>query len=147
MRLRLPMIPVALLLLTPLAHVQPTGDQASDKAYIQQAESDWAESSVTNDAGVLDRILADDFVGVSTKGTRYSKSDAITEARTQPSDFVSNHLTEVEIRFFGDTAVAQGSELWKKKDGSSGRFVWTDTWLRRGGKWKIVAAEDLVPPG
>jgi len=25
---------------------------------------------------------------------------------------ISNHLDEVKIRFFGDTAVAQGSESW-----------------------------------
>jgi hypothetical protein len=27
-----------------------------------------------------------------------------------------------------------------------GRFVWTDTWLRRDGRWEIVAAEDLTVP-
>jgi len=27
-----------------------------------------------------------------------------------------------------------------------GRFVWTDTWIRRNGKWQIVAAEDLIAP-
>jgi hypothetical protein len=26
------------------------------------------------------------------------------------------------------------------------RFVWTDTWIRRNGKWQIVAAEDLIVP-
>ncbi len=27
-----------------------------------------------------------------------------------------------------------------------GPFVWTDTWVRRNGKWQIVAAEDLIVP-
>jgi len=27
-----------------------------------------------------------------------------------------------------------------------GRFVWTDTWIRRNGKWQIVAAEELIAP-
>jgi hypothetical protein len=26
------------------------------------------------------------------------------------------------------------------------RFVWTDTWIRRNGKWQIVAGEDLIAP-
>jgi aminopeptidase C len=39
-----------------------------------------------------------------------------------------------------------GNESWKKKDGTPGKFVWTDTWIKRAGKWQIVAAEDLVPP-
>jgi len=132
-------------LFTPLAHVRSAGDHAKDRAYIRQSESDWAESLVTNDVSVLERILADDFVGVEIDGSHYTKADAIKEYRTQPSEFVSNHLNEVEIRFYGDAAVAQGSESWKKKNGTAGKFVWTDTWIRRGGKWQVVAAEDLVP--
>jgi len=130
-----------------LAQVQSTDDHAADRSYIRQAESDWAESVVTNDVSVLERILADDFVGVDIDGSHYSKADAIKDFRTHSSDFVSNHLNEVEIRFYGDAAVAQGNESWKKKNGTTGKFVWTDTWLRRGGKWQVVAAEDLVPAG
>jgi ketosteroid isomerase-like protein len=127
--------------------VQSAADQASDRAYIRQAESDWAESVVANDVSVLERILADDFVGVDIDGSHYSKADAIKDYRTHPSDFVSNHLNDVGIRSYGDAAVAQGNEGWKKKDGTTGKFVWTDTWIRRGGKWQIVAAEDLEPAG
>lgn len=119
---------------------------AKDRAYIQHAESDWAESTATNDVAVLERILADDFVGVDIDGSHYSKTDAIRDYRTKPAEFVSNHLNDVAVRFYGDTAVAQGSESWKKKDGTLGKFVWTDTWIKQDGKWRVVAAEDLVPP-
>jgi ketosteroid isomerase-like protein len=135
-----------LLLVTSLAHVQSTDDHASDRAYIRQTESDWAESVVSNDVNVLERILADDFVGVDIDGSHYSKPGAIKDYRTLPSEFASNHLNEVEIHFYGDTAVAQGNESWKKKNGATGKFVWTDTWIKRNGKWQVVAAEDLVPP-
>lgn len=136
-----------LLLFTSWAQVQSSDDHAADRSYIRQAESDWAESVVTNDVSVLERILAEDFVGVDIDGSHYSKADAIKDFRTHPSDFVSNHLNEVEIRFYGDAVVAQGNESWKKKNGTTGKFVWTDTWLRRDGKWQVVAAEDLVPAG
>jgi Domain of unknown function (DUF4440) len=88
------------------------------QAYIRQAESEWAESVVTNDVSVLERILADAFVGVDIDGSHYSKADAIKNFRTHPSDFVSNFLNEVEIRFYEDAPVAQGNESWKKKDGN-----------------------------
>ena len=133
-----PMILAFVLLVTSLAHVQTGDDHASDRAYIRHAESDWAESVVTSDEGVLERILADDFVGVDIDGSHYSKAAPIKDFRTKPSEFVSNHLNEVEIRFYGHVAVAQGDESWKKKDGTLGRFVWTDTWIRRNGKWQIV---------
>jgi hypothetical protein len=50
------------------------------------------------------------------------------------------------VRFYGNTAVAQGSETWEKRNGERGRFVWTDTWIRRNGTWQILAAEDLIAP-
>jgi ketosteroid isomerase-like protein len=134
-----------LVLVASSALAQSSDQHAKDRAYIRQAESDWAESVVTHDVSVLQRILADDFVGVDIDGTHYSKAGAIKDYE-HVSDFTSNHLNEVEIRFYGQTAVAQGSESWHKKDGTAGRFVWTDTWIRRNDKWQIVAAEDLVPP-
>ena len=130
-----------------MALAQSTDDHVADRAYIRQAEAEWAESVATHDVKVLERIMAGDFEGVYIDGSHYSKADAIKEYRTQPIDFVSNHLSEVQIRFYGQTAVAQGSESWKKKDGTQGKFVWTDTWIEREGKWEVVAAEDLVPPG
>jgi ketosteroid isomerase-like protein len=134
------------MLLTFAVLAQPADDHASDRAYIQESESAWAKSVATNDVSVLERILADDFVGVDVDGSHYSKANAIADYRKGPSSFVINRLNEVEIRFYGNTAIAQGNESWKKKDGTVGRFVWTDTWIKRDGKWQIVAAEDLVPP-
>jgi hypothetical protein len=145
MRTGLLLMLASALLFTGLVPVPSAADLASDRAFILQAESDWAESVVTNEVSVLERILADDFVGVDIDGGHYSKAEAIKDFRTHPSDFVSNHLGQVEIRFYGDAAVAQGYESWRKKDGTAGRFIWTDTWIRRGGRWQIVAAEDLVP--
>lgn len=70
----------------------------------------------------------------------------IADTRNAPKYFVSNHLNQVKVRFYRDTAVAQGSETWERRGGERGRFVWTDTWIRRNGKWQIVAAEDLIAP-
>jgi hypothetical protein len=95
---------------------------------------------------VVARILADDFVGVDPKGRQYTKAQMVADTRTAPQYFASNHLNDVRVRFYGSMAVAQGSESWVRRKGEPkhGRFVWTDTWLARNGKWQIVAAEDLT---
>jgi ketosteroid isomerase-like protein len=120
-------------------------EQARDREYIQHAESDWVQSVVTCDANVLDRILANDFVGVDIDGSHYSKTDAMQMYCPKTSKFASVSVTEFGVHFYGDTAVVQGAESWKKKDSSSGRFVWTDVWIHRDGSWQMIAAEDLVP--
>ena len=118
--------------------------------YIKDEETAWAESVSTNDASVVQRILADDFVWVDPDGRTKNKQQVVSDAANGPWGFLSDHLDAFHIRFFGTTAVAQGSETWvrKMKDGTTlkKRFVWTDTWVCRRGSWQIVAAEDLVAP-
>jgi ketosteroid isomerase-like protein len=121
-------------------------DQTETERYILESEKQWAESVASGDTSIVERILADDFVGVDPKGNLYNKQQMIADTRNAPKYFVSNRLNDVKVRFYGDTAIAQGSETWEKRSGERGRFVWTDTWIRRNGSWQIVAAEDLIAP-
>ena len=70
----------------------------------------------------------------------------MADTREAPKYFVSNRANDIKVRFYGDTAVAQGSETWERRSVERGRFVWTDTWVRRDGKWQMVAAEDVIAP-
>lgn len=117
---------------------------AEAERYIVASEKAWAASVATNDASVVKRILADDVVWVMD-GEVIDKRAAIAGAEKGPW-VVSNRLEYAHVRLFGDTALVQGSEAWKRKDGKTGRFVWTDTWLCRNGQWQIVAAEDVSVP-
>ena len=123
-------------------------DHREAERYIIESERAWAESVATGNSSVIERILADDFVGVDPKGRLYDKSTMVSDTREGPKYFVSNHANEIKVRFYGDTAVAQGDETWERRSGDllRGRFVWTDTWVKRNGKWQIVAAEDLIAP-
>lgn len=126
----------------------PTPSLSSRNAverYIRLSEEDWAKSVATNDASVLRRILADDFVWV-LDGRVLDKKTAVAEAAAGPGPFLSDTVDYVHIRFFGNTAVAQGSETWTKTGGRRGKFVWTDTWVDRGRCWQIVSSQDTVVP-
>jgi ketosteroid isomerase-like protein len=127
------------------AQQSSTGDV---ERYIRESESQWAESVTNGDVSVVERILADDFLGVDPDGKLYEKAKMVSDMREAPKEFISNHLNDVKVRFFGDTAVAQGNEAWVRRTVTPlrGRFVWTDTWLHRNGKWQIVASEDLIVP-
>lgn len=121
-------------------------EQSRAEQYIKSSESQWAEAEVNRDYKVAERILADDFVGVAPDGSHYSKAQEVARTRTAKPEFSSNKTAEIAVRFFGDAAVAQGSENWKKLDGHEGSYVWTDTWIRRNGSWQVVAAEDIEVP-
>jgi len=140
------MLPPALVILGMLclSDCSEQKDPKEAERYILDSERQWAESVATGDTSAIERILADDFIGVDPQGHLYAKQQMIDETRNAPKYFVSNRLNDVKVRFYGNTAIAQGSETWEKRSGERGRFVWTDTWLRRNGRWQIVAAEDLI---
>lgn len=119
---------------------------ADDKTaeWMISQERRWAETACDGN-DIAQKILADDFQGTSPSGKRYSKPDTIGEK----PDARDCKLGEVKIRFFGDNlAIAYGSESRvKTKDGKDSveTLIWTDTWLKRNGRWQIIAAEDLIP--
>jgi ketosteroid isomerase-like protein len=117
-------------------------------SYICDSERGWAESVASGDTSTVKRILAEDLIGVDPKGPLYRKAEMVADTAKAPNYFASNHINDVIVRFYGNMAIAQGSETWHRRKGapSDGRFVWTDTWLKRNGKWQILAAEDLIAP-
>jgi uncharacterized protein (TIGR02246 family) len=123
-------------------------DYEKAEQYIKESEKQWAESVASGDTSVIQRVLADDFMGVDPDGNQYKKQQMVDDTRNAPKYFLSNHLNNVIVRFYGNTAVAQGHETWVRRTGepATARFVWTDTWVYRNNKWQIVAAEDLVAP-
>jgi ketosteroid isomerase-like protein len=122
------------------------GEQANIESYIKQSAADWAAATSRGDTSSVERILADDFIGVAPDGSYYDKAKEIAKTMKNHGNMISNDVNEIKVRFFGDTAVAQGSETWEQREGEPkrGTYVWTDTWVRRRNVWQIVAAEDLL---
>jgi len=66
---------------------------------------------------VVERILAEDFVGVDPDG-RFLRQSKNGQGHWRPREiFFVNHLNEVKVRFYGDAAVAQGTESWVRRSG------------------------------
>jgi hypothetical protein len=112
---------------------------------IEQAKA-WADQACGG-KWVMTELLADDFKGTSPKGSRYEKPKGAPpdDPKTQWSKDCT--LDEADVRFFGDdVAVMYGAEskTVTLPDGKQERrcLVWTDTWLRRNGKWQIIAVQD-----
>lgn len=126
---------------TAIGDYEPTALQ-----YICDGSRAWADSVASGDTTVLEQILSDDFIGVDPKGKQYRKAAMIQNTKEAPRYFKSNALNDVVVRFYGPVAVAQGSETWERQNGARGKFVWTDTWLNRNGRWQIIAAQDVIAP-
>jgi hypothetical protein len=136
-----------MLLLVPAAAQQSHWAQDDDKTakYIIDMERKWAEG-VCVDNGVVASLLAEDFQGTSTQGARFKETDELKDEKGARTAHDCG-LDEAKVHFFGDDlAVVYGREhaVGKDKSQPSAKVcqVWTDTWLKRGGKWQIIASQD-----
>ena len=117
--------------------------------YILDMERKWVEG-VCVDNGVVAGLLADDFQGTSTAGARFTKADELRDEKA-PRIAHDCGLDETRVRFFGDSiALVYGSEHAVGKDksqpGAKVCQIWTDTWLKRGDQWQIIASQDNRVP-
>lgn len=121
-------------------------DPADDLAAISRGEDSFGQAFVTGDAASLERLLDDGFVGVGASGAFYTKAEAIAAAKALPHTSF-DMVEHLKVRFYGTTAIAQGRETERgpAPEFKPFRRVFTDTWVKRGGEWKIIAAEDLDP--
>ena len=148
MHLRVFAVAIAATLLLVTAYAQQSHWSSADDLtakYIIEMERKWAEG-VCVDNGVVAGLLADDFQGTSTKGARFTKADELKDEKG-PRTAHDCGLDEAKVHFFGDRlAVVYGSEDYVGKDKSQPDAkvcqVWTDTWLKRGGTWQIIASQD-----
>jgi hypothetical protein len=108
-------------------------------------ERKWAEGVCMNN-GVVSELLADDFQGTNTHGGRFNKEDELRDEKG-PRSAHGCGLDDAKVRFFSDdVAVIYGSEhaIGKDKAHPDAKQcqVWTDTWLKRNGRWQIAASQD-----
>ena len=144
--LRLPLaFALGVMALSP-APAADTKSGSADRDFIVEGERKLSKAYVTGDTGVLSRLLSDDFRGIGSKGGLYGKTEALEELR-KGVDQSGADPTEIDVQIFGDTAIARVRET---QTGLAPELkpawrVITDTWIRRAGKWQVIAAEELNP--
>ncbi|RYG88398.1 MAG: nuclear transport factor 2 family protein [Alphaproteobacteria bacterium] len=120
-------------------------NRSADEAVIRNGAAAWANAFTRGDVDLVDRLLADDFVGTAKDGALYDKATMLEWVRAGPN-VTSSETTVTQVRFFGDIAIATGSDAMVGPPPELRRIksIWTDIWIRRNGQWRVVAAHDTA---
>ena len=123
--------------------------QDPDTRTLLQLEDGWATALVKRDRVTFDRLLADGFV--------YTENDQTMDRATVLNSVVAGTDTVVVARNdsmvvhrYGPTTAVVTGWLIVGGRGANGefehRYRFTDTWVKRGNRWRIVAAHDFIRP-
>jgi hypothetical protein len=123
-----------------------TANDPTAKTLIE-LERKWAEAGCTHN-GIEATILADDFEGTAPDGSLYDRQAGVADTHNAGTSERECVMYDVRVHFFGENmAILYGSEsaIRKEADGHEHKrkLTWTDTWLKRNGKWQVVSAEDM----
>lgn len=121
--------------------------QDADTRALLKLEDDWARALVKRDSLTFERLLADGFVYTENDQTM-DRAAVIKSVVAGPDTVDAAHNEEMQVHRYGTaTAVVTG---WLIVDvrGAEGALThsyrFTDTWVKRGGRWQIVAAHDYI---
>ena len=117
---------------------------AKVKEDVLKVEREWSEAFKNRDKDALSRILADDFVYTDDEGRVADKAQYI-ETAVNLIRVQSYSVDDVAVRLAGDAAVVTGrwsGKLAVRGADASGDFRYTDTLVRRGGRWQVLASQD-----
>src|SRR5436305_13187135 len=109
---------------------------------IKKLDQERIQAQIHADAATLDRLYADDFIGVGPSGTIRTKPQVIADFTSGTLKFQSITTEDVQVRVYGNTAVETGRSTMKGED--KGKTVpqetrFTRVWVKQQGRWRLVA--------
>jgi len=134
---------LCLLSLSPVAGQKaPKTNSVEDQ--IKKHEQDWAQAVVKEGAASVDRYEADDIITTDPTGRVTGKAEDRTDLSSGDYMIQSEELSDLTVHVYGNIAVATATNQMKgtyKGQDLSGKYRFTDTWVKRGGKWQVVASQ------
>ena len=116
-----------------------------ERQQIERMEEQMRQAELAADVGVLDRLLSDDYVGISMSGEVNTKAQKLERLRSHTLVLTGIHLDEVKIRLLGQVAVVTSrAKIEGTTEGRSlaGTYRYTRVYLQGAGNtWKVTNFE------
>ena len=139
-------VTVVIFLAAAIASGQAQGVRKDQSGAVEQTirklDNERIQTQIHADAAALERIYADDFIGVGPSGTVRTKPQVISDFASGDLKFQSITTDDVQVRVYGNAAVETGLSTMNGQD--KGRTVPRDTRftrvsIKQQGHWRLVA--------
>jgi len=118
--------------------------QTSVEDQIKKLEHDWAQALLKGNTVSLDQYEAEDIISTDPSGRVTDRTQDKKDLSSGDLKFQSVELSDLKVSVYGNAAVATGLNTAKgtfKGQEINGSYRFTDTWVKRNGKWQAVASQ------
>lgn len=145
LRVRLPLLLVILLTASSLWAVPHRGNR-SLRDQIEALEDEWRQAVLSDDIDKMDRLLAEDFLGITGSGQVVTKLQQIDRMRSHQFVISRLDVSDMKVKLIGQRAaiVTSLAQVEGSSDGRPvhGSYRYTRVYRRLpNGNWKITSFE------
>lgn len=122
---------------------------SSDEQMILDLERQVSAASAGNDIPALDKLVADDYIGIEAIGNTETKAQWFDGIRSKALIAMSEVPSQLKVRLYGDVAVVTGHlSIRDIRNGKPGHHevMFTDIWVKRGGRWQYIQYQGTMLP-
>jgi ketosteroid isomerase-like protein len=124
------------------AAAAPSGKKMS----VKEMEDKWEGSIPSHDIAAVQEFIAADFVGISSQGKFTDRASMLAEYKKDKDTYKSAKNEKLNVKNFGPNVTVVTGRAREKGTGKDGKpfdrtFLFTDTWMLRGGQWRCVASQ------
>jgi ketosteroid isomerase-like protein len=115
------------------------------KRQVEHLEEIWRIAQLNDDIAEMDKLLSEDYVGITMNGQVVTKMQQLDRMRTRQFVLTKIELNDVKVKLIGTTAVVTSqAEVEGTNEGNSirGTYRYTRVYSRLpSGAWKITNFE------
>ncbi len=122
---------------------ETVSNSSADQA-LMQIEQELLDALLKGDTSAGERYLADTFTFTAPDGNVQDKARFIADVKSGDLKIESSKNEDMKVQVHGDTAVVTYRSTDKgnyKGNDLSGQYRWTDVFVKRNGRWQIVAGQ------
>src|SRR5271170_4326140 len=118
---------------------------------VEALEEQWRQAQLSGDVATMDKLLSDDYIGISITGQVNTKMQQLDRMRTHKFVLNKLQLGEMPVKLIGSIAIVTSrAQVEGTNEGVAvqGTFRYTRVYQRLpSGVWKITSFEATRVPG
>ncbi len=125
-------------------------DKHDVKRQVEALEEQWRKAQLAGDAATMDKMLSEDFIGISMSGQVNTKAQLLDRVRAHRVQINKIELSDMKVKLIGGIAIVTSlAEVEGTNEGASvkGTYRYTRVYQRLpSGGWKITSFEATRVP-
>jgi ketosteroid isomerase-like protein len=131
---------------------QPLREKKHDaKRQVEALEEQWRQAQLAGDVSLMDKLLSDDYIGITMTGQVNTKTQQLDRMRMHKIALTKLELGERQVKLVGSIAIVTSrAEVEGTNEGApvKGTYRYTRVYQRLpSGGWKITSFEATRVPG